>query len=228
MSKKSFKKAAAALLALGTMLMCSCGITPEVEGDDLIKKAREDYKKLDSAKVIMTNTATGEIEQTFTFKYDEKDVLMFSYEGKSANSEYAQFNNGLESFTYENGEYSHAQKGGRDFNLYTRDVTHPQADEGLILFVPNAVAEASVSEKDGITCVTHIYDPEKISAEAESGEVTGFSAEYFFDGDKLLYFTETTQTQENGETKEYSYKVEITEKNSVDKVENTVDKYKPD
>ena len=34
------------------------------------------------------------------------------------------------------------------------------------------------------------------------------------------------QVKENGESKRYSYKVEITEKNSVDKVENTVEKYK--
>lgn len=216
----------AAAAALSALILTSCSLNPRVDGDELIKKAREEYKALDSAKVIMTNTETGEIEQTFTFKYDEKDILMYSYEGKSEDSEYAQFNNGAESFSYENGEYSHVQKGDKNFNLYTRDASHPQADEGLILFVPAAVTSAEVTEEDGVTHIVHIYDAEKIGADAESGEVTGFSAEYFFRGEELLYFIETTEAKENGDNKRYSYKVEITEKNSVDKVENTVEKYK--
>ena len=85
----------AAAAALSALILTSCSLNPSVDGDELIKKAREEYKALDSAKVIMTNTETGEIEQTFTFKYDEKDILMYSYEGKSENSEYAQFNNCL-------------------------------------------------------------------------------------------------------------------------------------
>lgn len=216
----------AAAAALSALILTSCSLNPSVDGDELIKKVREEYKALDSAKVIMTNTETGDIEQTFTFKYDEKDILMYSYEGKSENSEYAQFNNGAESFSYENGEYSHVQKGDKNFNLYTRDATHPQADEGLILFAPAAVTSAEVTEENGVTHIVHIYDAEKIGADAESGEVTGFSAEYFFRGEELLYFIETTEAKENGESKRYSYKVEITEKNSVDKVENTVEKYK--
>lgn len=224
-----FKRLGALAAASCVLMFSACAeITPQVEGDELISKARSDYRALDSAKVIMTNTETGEIEQTFTFKYDEKDILMYSYEGKSENSEYAQYNNGMECFSYENGEYSHYQKSEKGFDLYTRDVTHPQADEGLILFSPAEITEATSQQEDGITHITHIYDPEKIGAQAEEGNVTGFKAEYFFKGDDLLYFIETTECDEDGEQKEYSYKVEITEKNSVGKIDNTVDKYKPD
>lgn len=229
MKRKITKRLRALAAAACALMFSACAaITPKVEGDELINKARADYRDLDSAKVIMTNTVTGEVEQVFTFKYDEKDILMYSYQGRSENSEYAQYNNGMECFSYENGEYSHYQKGDRGFDLYTRDVTHPQADEGLILFVPAAVTEATMQEEDGVTHITHIYDPEKIGAQAEKGAVTGFKAEYFFKGDQLLYFIESTESEEDGEKKEYSYKVEITEKNSVGKIENTVDRYKPD
>lgn len=204
----------------------SCGVTPSAEGEDLIKAARKDYKALDSAKVTMTNVETGAVEQTFTFKYDEKDILMFSYEGKSEKSEYAQFNNGMECFTYQNGEYTHVQKGDKGFDLYTRKTTHPQADEGLIIYSPSAITESSVKDEDGITHVEHIYDAEKIGATAESGKVTGFRADFYFDGQELLYFTETTDVEESGQDKEYSYRVDITEKNSVGTIENTTDKYK--
>ena len=210
------------LAVMAALLLCSCATVKDVEGGELIKKAREAYRKLDSAKVIMTNTATGEVEQEFVFKYDEKDILIFSYKGKSDKNEYAQYSNGMELFTYQNGEESYIQKGENGFVLYTRDTTHPQADEGLILYSPTAVTSAKQTEEDGITHIEHIYDVKKIGAQAESGEVTGFSADYSFKGDELRYFVETTKVLEDGAEKVYAYRVEITEKNAVEKVVNTV------
>ncbi len=224
---RKFKNIISFLVVFCAVIFSSCGeVNPKVDGDDLIYQARKDYAALDSAKVVMTNIDTDEVEQTFTFKYDEKDVLMFSYEGKSENSEYAQYNNGLENITYENGEYSYLQKGDDGFNLFTRDMTHAQADEGLILFVPKAVKKAEVTKDGNSTKIVHDYDVSEISATAENGEVVGFSVTYYFEADKLLYFTEDTKVDENGEQKNYDYKIEITQQNSVLKIENTVEKYK--
>ncbi|MBR6873229.1 MAG: hypothetical protein IKN17_06960 [Ruminococcus sp.] len=221
------KKLTAAALALVTALLMLTGClgSKDVEGGELIKKAREAYKSLDSARVLMTNTATGQVEQEFVFKYDEKDILLYSYKGKSEKSEYAQYSNGVEMFTYQNGETTYKQKGEEGFVLYLRGATHPQADEGLILYSPSAVTEAKVTEENGVTHIEHIYDAAQIGASTESGKVTGFSADYYFKGDELLYFVETTTAQEDGAEKVYSYKVEITDKNAVDKVENTVKEY---
>ncbi|MBR6045566.1 MAG: hypothetical protein IKP47_08030 [Ruminococcus sp.] len=219
------KRIAAGFLAavICALALCSCfGSVKDAEGAELIKKARSAYKELNSARVIMTNTGTGEIEQEFVFKYDEKDILLYSYKGKSEKNEYAQYNNGMELFTYQNGEQSYLQKGENGFVLYNRSSTHPQADEGLILYSPAAVTEATVTDEAGVTHIRHVYDVSKIGAQAESGEVTGFSADYYFKGDELLYFVETTDTLEDGAAKHYAYKVEITEKNAVEKVENTV------
>ena len=70
-----FLKTAAVALTVAVCLLCtSCG-TPELKHDTLVYQAREDYAALDSAKVVITNEDTGDIEQEFTFKYDEKDVL---------------------------------------------------------------------------------------------------------------------------------------------------------
>ena len=208
------------------VMLCSClGGAKDVTGGELIKKARAAYKALNSARVLMTNTATGETEQEFTFKYDEKDILIFSYKGKSEKSEYAQYNNGAELFTYENGSLTYRQKGEEGFVLYTRDTTHPQADEGLILYSPSAVTEASQTEENGLTHIRHEYDAAKIGAKSESGTVKAFSADFWFKGEELQYFVETTTVEENGSEKQYAYKVEITEQNSVAKVENTVKAY---
>ncbi len=206
------------------LMFCSCGITPSVEGDELINKAREEYKNLKSARVIMTNEDTNEVEQTFVFKYDEKDILMFSYEGKNGDDVYAQYNNGVENFTFEKGKYEYYQKGDDGFVAYTRDMPHPQAGEGLIIFQPSAVEKAEVKTEDGITHVAHKYDIEKLRV----GEGTkAFSADYYFDDEgNLLWFVESSTIKTDDMDKNYVYKVEITDKNAVDKVENTVEKYK--
>jgi hypothetical protein len=211
------------------VIMGGCGKTEDKAGGLLIKQAREEYTSLDSAKVVMTDMATGEEEQCFTFKYDEKDTLIFSYYGKSDNSEYAQFNNGLECYTYENGEVKHSVNSDADFVRYTRKMPHPQADEGLLIYSPQNIISAKEEIVDGGIKVTHVYDAQKIGAEVEDGEVTGFTAEYYFDEDGgLEYFTETTTAEYGGEEETYAYRVDITEKNSVGIVENTVKKYMDD
>lgn len=209
-------------LILSLLMFSGCGVK-DVAGSELVEKARADYTKLDSAKVIMTNTQTNEAEQSFVFKYDEKDVLTFAYEGKYQDESYAQYNNGYECYTLENGEYTFTQRGDKDFQAYDRDSTHPQSSEGLIIFSANAVEESSVSEENGITCVEHKYDPEKIGATADEGNVTDFIARFYFDeNEELMYFTEETVIDSDGKKVTHSYKVEITEKNAVKDIENPV------
>ena len=210
------------IVIMSLFIFSGCGVK-DVAGSELVKKARSEYTKLDSAKVIMTNTQTNEVEQSFVFKYDEKDVLTFAYEGKYQDESYAQYNNGFECYTSENGEYTFTQRGDKDFQAYDRDSTHPQASEGLIIFSANAVEESSVSEENGTTCVEHKYDPEKIGATASEGNVTDFIAKFYFDeNEELLYFTEETVVDSGEETVTHSYKVEITEKNDVEDIENPV------
>lgn len=208
---------------ISVFLFSGCG-AKDVAGSELVKNAREEYTKLDSAKVIMTNTETNEIEQTFIFKYDEKDVLTFAYEGKYKDESYAQYNNGYECYTSENGEYTFTQRGDKEFQAYDRDSTHPQANEGLIIFSANAVEKSSVTEENGMTCVEHNYDPDEIGAISDEGKVTDFTAKFYFNKDnELLYFTEETVIDSDGEKITHSYKVEITEKNAVEDIENPVE-----
>lgn len=216
------KYAAAALTAAVCLFCSSCG-QPELKHDQLVYKAREDYANLDSAKVVITNEDTGEVEQEFTFKYDEKDVLTYSYYGKNGGTEYAQYNNGIESFTYDNGEYSHAVRGDKGFSKYTRKAKHPQADEGMLMFAPKAVSSVSdIIGDDGSVTVTYVYDVSKLGEDAEEIGTTGFSTTYYFDKDgKLEYFTENTQADKDS----YNYRIDITEQNSVDKIENKAKEY---
>ncbi|MCR5815814.1 MAG: hypothetical protein K6F91_02905 [Ruminococcus sp.] len=211
------------LLLFVLFMFGGCMEAPDVEGGDKIKKAREAYASLDSARVVMTNTETGECEQEFIFKYDEKGMLSYSYVGKSEKSSYKQFNNGYESYTEENGKVTHLVRGDNDFAAYSKDAKHPQADMGLIIYQPASVKEASVTEDGDTTHIHHDYDLDKIKPELEEGEATAFYADYYFKGDELLYFTETTEAKVDGEGKTYAYKIEIKDKNSVERVENPID-----
>lgn len=213
-------------MLISAICLTGCGEAEDKAGGALVKQAREEYTSLDSARVVMTDLESGEEAQSFTFKYDEKGTLIFSYYGKSANSEYAQYNNGLECFTYENGELTYITKGDADFMRYTRDIPHPQADAGLLIYTPQNITEATEEKLDGGTKVTHVYDAELIGAQVEEGEVTGFTVEYYFDDNGGLdHFTETTEAELDGGTKVYAYRIDITEKNSVGTVENTVKPY---
>ena len=110
--------------------------------------------------------------------------------------------------------------------LSVRNAVDSLADEGLLIYNPQNITSAQEETvADGIK-VTHVYDPAKIGAKVEEGEVTGFRAEYYFDEDgELEYFTEITDAENNGEKETYAYRIDITEKNSVDKVENTVEQF---
>ena len=115
-------------------------------------------------------------------------------------------------------------KGDKDFSKYTRKAKHPQADEGMLMFAPKAVESVSdIIGDDGSVTVTYVYDVSKLGKDAEEIGTKGFSTTYFFDKDGgLEYFTENTVTKDA----QYNYRVDITERNSVDKIENNVEQYK--
>ena len=71
------KTRALALILCICIFAClsGCG-KPDIIGNNLVMQAREDFEKLDSAQIVMTNTDTDKVEQTFTFKYDD-DVLIY-------------------------------------------------------------------------------------------------------------------------------------------------------
>ena len=208
---------------LASLFISGCAVK-DIAGSELVEKARKEYIKLDSAKVVMTNIETNEVEQIFEFKYDEKDILTFAYQGEYMEENYAQYNNGYESYTSENGKYEFSQRGDKNFQSYDRDSKHPQANEGLIIFSENSIKDSSVKEENGIICVEHSYDPEKIGAVSDEGNVTGFFAKFYFDKDeKLLYFTEETVIDSDGKEIKHSYKVEITEQNKVEDIKNPVE-----
>lgn len=210
-------------VALG---LCSCGEKRAVAGEDYILAARKAYTSLDSARVDVINDDTGVSEQIFIFKYDEKDVMTYSYIGNSGNVRLAQYNNGYEQFTDENGAVTVLESSDLGFSAYSRDIPYPYAGEGLIVFHKKAVIDdrSYIAQNDMATEVCHVYDISKLGDAAPDQSITGFSVKYFFDGEgDLLYFKEISEmTLEDGSKKTYSYTIYITERNEVETVPNVV------
>ena len=67
-------------------------------------QARENFEKLDSAQIVMTNTDTDKVEQTFTFKYDD-GVLIYKDWKLVDGKENIEFNNGEVNVYYQNEKY---------------------------------------------------------------------------------------------------------------------------
>lgn len=205
--------------------LAGCGGRAPVAGEEFVMAAREAYAALDSAHVEVVNDSTGEAEQTFIFKCDEKGMMTYSYVGVSDGTRLAQFNNGYEQFTDENGEVSYTDSQNLRFTAYSKDVRYPMADAGLIIFLDSAIdsEKCSVTEKDGITEVIHVYDPKTFGLYDGEGELKAFSALFRFDENgELISLTELADIVADGIENRHSYTIYITERNSVARVENVV------
>lgn len=221
---------AAFAAVLMTFSLSGCGTSEPVAGEELILAARQWYRSLDSARVDVVKDKTGESEQIFVFKYDEKGIMTYSYVGKGEGIYLAQYNNGREQFTDDNGTVTALDASDIRFTAYSRDVPYPMADEGLIIFYKKAIIPEKSFSKEEQWCdgtgihVRHVYDPSMLGQYDGEGEIESFSVDYYFsdDGD-LVSFTEKTGVELDGSVTEYSYSIYIKDCNEVERVENVVD-----
>ena len=220
------RKLLAVLLVFVTLTASGCTAGKPLPGEELILAAREWYTSLDSARVDVVNDATGESEQTFIFKYDEKGLMTYSYVGVGEGIYLEQYNNGREQFTNDGGEITALDASSLQFTAYSREVPYPMADEGLILFYKRAVIadESYIEEHGGAAEVRHSYDVSKLGQYDGEGELVSFCVTYRFDENgSLISFTESTELLNGGSTEQHDYTIYITECNEVKKVENVVD-----
>ncbi|MCD7846485.1 MAG: hypothetical protein LUG49_00395 [Oscillospiraceae bacterium] len=229
MKLKSFGKRLMAVMMAAVMALSltACGDDYVVAGEDYILAARAAYVELDSARVDVINDNTGESEQIFIYKYDEKGLMTYSYYAVSGDTTIAQYNNGYEQYTEENGVVSYLDTGDASFTSYSKDVPYPLADEGLIVFYKKAVnTETSyIATNELASEVCHYYDISKISGVDTADGMTGFKVLYYFDADgNLLFLREVTEvTNDDGSITEYSYSIYITQQNEVGTVPNFID-----
>ncbi|MBE6836930.1 MAG: hypothetical protein E7509_02880 [Ruminococcus sp.] len=203
-------------------MTCLCGCTAEVlEGQQQVEKAKESFSKMKSGVITVTNMDNGEIEQTLTFKYDEVGILLYSLTGVSKGEIYEKYCNGYEIYTFENNEFSKLTKADWEYEAYTYDYRYPMTDEDYLFFSPDKVISVSVSDNDkGGKSYSYEYEPSAISGEAELGALVGFTVSFNFDeNDVLDYLEELSVYEKDGNKTSYNYKITITERDSVGKIQ---------
>ena len=227
------KKNITALIALATMAILLCSCAKRAEGYEIIKNARKEYTKYDSAKIIVTNDLTGQVSQEFTFKY-EGDVLTYVYMGAGENGEiYYEYHNGDELHIYEQGEWAVYMKGDGKYQSYSRRNPHSMAGEGVFLFVNKAIDEARIEEIDGGTKIEYIYDAKELSRQMsrqlkEIGDIQSFEISFILNSDghieQMRQISTLIKTDENGDEhrEDIDYKLEVSEINAVKEIKKPV------
>ena len=204
---------------MGALLLCGCSAKPE--GYDSIKKAKELFEELDSARVIMEDVSAGEQLMEFSFYINKDDEMIFSYRGRGAvnedggsGEEYG-YSNGAEFYYKTAGTQTWEVIGPADenyyYNIYTRDYRYPYARGSIFFLDGTSVESVSMTEAQGGTEIVYTYAPEKLNSYA-----VGLL-------DNVSSFSELTATyliDENGYIREFSEKGIVTD---IDGNESSVD-----
>ena len=134
------KRSFITILIISILVMTGCAEKP-ILGEELIEKARQEYAKLDSATVVVTDVDTGETSQTFSFNYKDNGDMVYLYDGVLQGEQYIEYNDAETLYIKKDGEITATNKNDKDFKKFTKDDPHPDATEELILFTRDYIEE---------------------------------------------------------------------------------------
>lgn len=228
---KRLISAAAALVSCALLAGCSAKLP---EGYDKFTAARDKYEKLDSARVTMTDLDSGSEIMEFSFYFNGNDEMVFSYYGCWEGEVQQAYSDGAEFFYKEDGDEKWTVISSADenyvYNVYNRGYRYPYAEGRIFFLAGEAVAEAEVTESDGVTGITYVYDPDKLNSQTMPGvqeEISHFSeltTTLNIGADGIVRdFTESgTVTSVTGEILTLNMKITVSDVNDVFEVANPV------
>lgn len=208
-----------------SFLFCSCGKI-DLEGYELIRSAQDEFEKLTSGHITVTDLEKCLLTQELTFKINSENRMMYNYFGTDGELYYFEYHNGTELYWTSDraADWNIEGLGGENFVLYTDAARHPLAKKGLFFVSPDSVSEATVSVDGEITTITYIYDTQKLNKNAETllaglGTLDGFSTEYVIENGRFKSILEKGFLTKDGVLTEVNYLVSIDEENSVNSVD---------
>ncbi len=212
------------------LFLTGCAATPENYGE--IKKAKELYEKLDSARVVMVDNSSGGELMDFRFYINKKDEMIFSYESFE-NGDRA-YSDGVQFFYKTEGDGGWTAITPNDeayiYNVYNRKYRYPYARGGLFFLDGTSVSSAKAAEVGGDRLITYVYDCDKLNdyAATKLDGVSAFSAltcVYRINADGYITeFTETgTMTDDSDTARDIDLTYRVTEMNGISVIENPVD-----
>ena len=196
MKKTIIGIAAAVLLAavFAALIIIKLGELPEGYKD--IKKAREKYEKLDSARLDMTDLSSGELLMSFCFYINGRNEMIFDYDCPQ-NGERA-YSDGKQFYYKTDGEWNVIKPNDEAYihNIYNREYRYPYARGTAFFLDGTAVKEAEIKENGGEKTITYIYDCEKLNESSAKqldnvSEFAELTCAYTLNADGLIVrFTE--------------------------------------
>jgi hypothetical protein len=170
---------------------------------------------LNSARYIITNLATGEPQEVFSFMFLPDGTQIWLDETEYFDGETGEY---VTNYRYFDGEKIVSSDGTETPAVYTKDAPYEMSTGVLLFFIPDLVAVGmETTTDDGFTVYTWEYDMEKLheSTSALEGAVS-FKTTYLFDTEgNFLAMTEHI-AYENEEPSDYQ--IEIIEKNEVEEI----------
>jgi len=229
------RKALSLLAALLMVVSISGCSVAKPDGYDSVKKAKELYNTLESARVVMEDIYEGSSLMEFEFLINVRGEMEFYYKGESGNgTEYA-YSNGAE-FYYKTADAEGwsvigPADEGYIYNIYNSEYRYPYADGSIFFLDGTSVEKSEVTESaDGGVTVTYTYNAESLNSYAAGKleNVSAFSeltAQYCMDKDGYITeFTETgAVTDSEGVLNDVNIRITVTEMNNIDKIDYPVD-----
>ena len=212
------------------IMLTGCAAAPENYGE--IKKAKELYEKLDSARVVMVDNSGGGELMDFRFYINKKDEMIFSYESFE-NGDKA-YSDGVQFFYKTEGDSGWTAITPNDeayiYNIDNRKYRYPYARGGLFFLDGTSVSSVETAEDGGDRLITYVYDCDKLNDYAVTkldgvSEFSALTCVYRLNADGYITeFTETGTITDDTETvRDIDLTYRVTEMNGINIIENPVD-----
>ena len=231
MKKTIIGIAAAVLLAavFAALIIIKLGELPE--GYREIKKARELYEKLDSARLDMADLSNGELLMSFCFYINGNNEMILDYDCPQ-NGEHA-YSDGKQFYYKTDGEWNAITPRDEAYihNIYNREYRYPYARGTAFFLDGTAVKEATIEENGGEKSITYIYDCDKLNKSSVKhldnvSEFSELTCVYTLNADGLIVrFTEKgTLTDMDGKVTEINIASVVSDVNNVNVIDIPFDK----
>lgn len=214
--------AAAVLLlaAFAVMIFIKLGELPDGYKD--IKKARELYEKLDSARLDMIDVSSGELLMSFCFYINSDNEMILDYDCPQ-NGEHA-YSDGNQFYYKTDGKWTAITPKDEAYihNIYNREYRYPYARGSVFFLDGTAVKEAKIEQNGSGKTITYVYDCDKLNKNSAKqldnvSEFSELTCTYTLNGDGLIVrFTEKgSLTDADGNPEEIDIALEVSDVNNV-------------
>lgn len=197
---------------------CSLKKEYELAGKEQVETFREQAKGWRSGRYLLTNLDTGEMNQAFSFMYNEDGTQSYLYELVSDGEYYAEYSDGELLYVVDGGNAAVINEGGEGYVKYSENEPHPYSKGELLFYVNLFVKSSAEVAVDNGTSYVYYYNTDKIN-ETLGTTLTEFYTSYVFDSSgEFLYFEQHSTNAEGS----YAYRIEVIDADTLRSIENPV------